>query len=267
MSKGYLSAAALIIAGVSAPAMAVITPFATFSPVGTAANMKLIKSISGSVTTYKIGTQASASVNNALFGSAPVSFTYLQSALGGGFTSVKASFTFLATSVGVPFMDSNIDKLPGFTGTFSFISTEAFTDAYGTTYGVGTNLISSQLAFDGALFSGKNGGTTGALNDSTLSGSTINFSSDVLNFSQTVQRDFSLSFSSISPSLSETGTGANTTIRAFRTTGGGLFSSDPAPLVNGVPEPASWMMMMVGFGAVGSMIRTSRRQRAVASVA
>ena len=30
----------------------------------------------------------------------------------------------------------------------------------------------------------------------------------------------------------------------------------------GVPEPATWAMMIIGFGAVGSMVRTSRRRNA-----
>ncbi len=37
---------------------------------------------------------------------------------------------------------------------------------------------------------------------------------------------------------------------------------DPA----GVPEPASWALMMVGFGGIGSLLRARRRQQAVAAV-
>lgn len=32
--------------------------------------------------------------------------------------------------------------------------------------------------------------------------------------------------------------------------------------VSAVPEPATWAMMIIGFGAVGSMVRTSRRRSA-----
>ena len=31
--------------------------------------------------------------------------------------------------------------------------------------------------------------------------------------------------------------------------------------VTGVPEPATWAMMIIGFGAAGSIVRTSRRRR------
>ena len=36
------------------------------------------------------------------------------------------------------------------------------------------------------------------------------------------------------------------------------------PLSSAVPEPATWAMMIIGFGAVGSMVRTSRRRQAYA---
>ena len=32
--------------------------------------------------------------------------------------------------------------------------------------------------------------------------------------------------------------------------------------ISAVPEPATWAMMIIGFGAVGSMVRTSRRRNA-----
>ena len=35
-----------------------------------------------------------------------------------------------------------------------------------------------------------------------------------------------------------------------------------AKAVSAVPEPATWAMMIVGFGTVGSMVRTSRRRNA-----
>ncbi len=42
---------------------------------------------------------------------------------------------------------------------------------------------------------------------------------------------------------------------AFRTYSSSDFGS-------AVPEPATWAMMIIGFGAVGSMVRTSRRRNA-----
>ena len=42
----------------------------------------------------------------------------------------------------------------------------------------------------------------------------------------------------------------------FQYADGGLTMST----VSAVPEPATWAMMIIGFGAVGSMVRTSRRR-------
>ena len=39
----------------------------------------------------------------------------------------------------------------------------------------------------------------------------------------------------------------------------------PNPNPGGVPEPATWAMMIIGFGAVGSMVRSSRRRNAMAA--
>ncbi len=36
----------------------------------------------------------------------------------------------------------------------------------------------------------------------------------------------------------------------------------PVGAISAVPEPATWAMMIVGFGAVGSMVRTTRRRNA-----
>ena len=35
-----------------------------------------------------------------------------------------------------------------------------------------------------------------------------------------------------------------------------------ASISSAVPEPATWAMMIIGFGAIGSMVRTSRRRNA-----
>ena len=42
-------------------------------------------------------------------------------------------------------------------------------------------------------------------------------------------------------------------------TGRVVFQDVPPP-VSAVPEPATWAMMIIGFGAVGSMVRTTRRR-------
>lgn len=52
--------------------------------------------------------------------------------------------------------------------------------------------------------------------------------------------------------------------RAFLSTPAGLYWSDNdlnfRTWMSAVPEPSTWAMMIVGFGAVGAMVRTSRRR-------
>jgi hypothetical protein len=40
-----------------------------------------------------------------------------------------------------------------------------------------------------------------------------------------------------------------------------ILPPPPPPPMPGVPEPATWAMMLIGFGAMGTMLR--RRRRAV----
>jgi len=57
---------------------------------------------------------------------------------------------------------------------------------------------------------------------------------------------------------------ANGRLNSFSATTNGLFSSDPAPLVGGVvPEAATWALMLLGFGGVGSVMRVGRRRSTV----
>jgi len=55
-------------------------------------------------------------------------------------------------------------------------------------------------------------------------------------------------------------------IRFSTNTGGDVFGfddmivGDPAQVTGGVPEPTTWAMMLLGFGAIGFSIRRSRRE-------
>jgi len=45
---------------------------------------------------------------------------------------------------------------------------------------------------------------------------------------------------------------------------GKAFEADDFAFSSGVPEPATWAMMIIGFGGVGSMVRSARRKQALA---
>ena len=127
------------------------------------------------------------------------------------------------------------------TGSFSFISTTAITvtgpNFVTHTYAAGSNLLSGTFT-NSTLF----GGASSASTSSSTLAAVVTFTSDFLDFSNTVNRDRGLTLTSINPAL-VVHTGANKSLSSFRATAGGQFSSDPAPLINGlaiVPEPDMW---------------------------
>ncbi len=68
-------------------------------------------------------------------------------------------------------------------------------------------------------------------------------------------------------SLAFTASGAATTISLVGNSGGNYIGLDNVSVVQtvaGVPEPAMWAMMLIGFGSVGAAMRTHRRQGLVA---
>ena len=40
-----------------------------------------------------------------------------------------------------------------------------------------------------------------------------------------------------------------------------VLNVNSAVVPGGVPEPSTWLMMILGFGAIGGMMRTKRRQQ------
>lgn len=94
--------------------------------------------------------------------------------------------------------------------------------------------------------SGPTGGAGGFNASSNASTTTVNFSSNFLDFSATNVRNLALSFSSISPGLSLNSSGF---FNDFATAGTGTFASDPLPSV--VPEGDSRPALGFLFGVVG----------------
>jgi len=117
-----------------------------------------------------------------------------------------------------------------------------------------TNLLT--VSFTNAELDASNG--SGSFTFKTNANSVISYSSDFLDFSQVVSKDFSFSFSGASPSFSANlgSSGAST-----RFSGTGTFGSNPEPTTIGVPEVSTWTMLFLGFGAVGTVMRAGRRQK------
>jgi hypothetical protein len=139
------------------------------------------------------------------------------------------------------------------TGSISFIRDTAAGEGNGSK----TNLLT--VSFSNAELDASNG--NGSFTFKSNSNSVITFTSDFLDFSHVVDKDFSFSFSGASPTFNAAlgSSGRSTTF-----SGSGTFASDPAPLVFGdVPEPASWALMFGGFGLLGMTLRTRKATRGV----
>ena len=257
------TAAAVLAAGmtVAAPASAVITTFANYSGVG-GQNMYWRKNSASSGSLYTIsqpGNNAPGSVSTffSFLSPSPTNRLAKLASLG----MLNASFTFTATSnTPVDGVRSLSEDL--LTGSFSFIykgAADLVVDH--TVYHTNANLLTA--TFTGGALSGRLNSTSANVDGSTEAGDGIIYTSDFLSFAPTVEKDFSIALSSVTPGLGRT---VGQVFNTFYGTSTGSFSTDPAPLPTAIiPEPATWGLLVVGFGLVGLQGRRRSRSTSVAA--
>ena len=253
-----------IVAVSAAPASAVVTTFATFSAPNTVRNFRLVNSGNSSnasrTTDAVVYSTATGTANTP--GAALVRFSFLQPLISDYVSNVSALFTYnavIARGTAATTSGSSLNQTIT-SGSFSFVTTSAITvggpNFTPHTYAAGSNLLSG--TFTSSTLFGQ--GSSASTSSSTLAGSIVTFTSDFLDFSNTISRDRGLTLTAINPALSKH-SGLNGALSSFRATAGGQFSSDPAPLINGlavVPEPNMWLLMIGGFGLVGASARRRR---------
>lgn len=128
-------------------------------------------------------------------------------------------------------------------------------------FGNGSNYLT--VNFTGATFNfDDNGGSASLINTDPTS--TISYSSNFLTLPDFDSKAFSLAFTGILPFFS---VGANGYGNNFDANIAGSFSGAPSgPGPGGViPEPASWAMLVIGFGLTGATMRRRSGRRVVAS--
>ena len=262
------SIAVALAAAVATPANAVVTEFATFSAKTTYNVYYKNPSSNGHSTSASFYTIATPGATTA--GSVPVTFSFINNAgtngaaLDSTITNVNALFTMTGTTSGPAQLDTFSHTLEEYTsGTFSFVTTSAYTIA-GVHYNAGANLLTG--TFTQSVLSGKQ--STGGLNGDNSSAytppDTLTFTSDFVTFIPTAALAYSMTLASIYPSPLSDAMAGTYALKTFKADAGGQFTADPAPHVNGVPEPASWAMMMVGFGLAGASIRRRARVQVAA---
>jgi hypothetical protein len=117
----------------------------------------------------------------------------------------------------------------------------------GHTVMAGANLLSAK--FTNIWIQGVTVSNAGAASDSDPTPGTITFTSDFLNFAGTTMRGLSWDLTSISPLLAYA---PGKALASFNASIAGSFSADV------VPEPMTWALMIMGFGAAGAMLRRRR---------
>lgn len=102
------------------------------------------------------------------------------------------------------------------------------------------------VAFTNAIFNFDGSGGSGSL-ISTDPINFINYTSDLMSLPAFEFRNFSLAFTAITPPFTIGNDGFGS---AFDANVAGSFAGSAA-----VPEPASWAMMLIGFGGIGMLAR------------
>ena len=147
----------------------------------------------------------------------------------------------------------------GLTGSFHFVYTgpTQTIDGFNLVSGV-THLLDG--VFTDAWIQGAGG--TGSTNVTIGNGGSASYSSDIVNFAGVTpgSEEFAFNLLSVSPHFGCTTSAGHCTkaLNSFTANGGGNFSAE------GVPEPATWGLMIVGFGGLGLVLRNNRR-RAIAT--
>jgi hypothetical protein len=257
------TAIALALTAVAAtPALAALTTFANFSDLST--DDFYYKAGTGTGASsygkyYSISTPSSTTA-----GPVDVDFSFINegSLLDNAVKNVTASFSLSGASTGPTILAGGYLIEP-VSGTFTLKTTAPIT--VGTvTYGTGSILLmGSYTKGDIVGKAGTQGGSLGG--DNALStGDTLTYSSDFVTFQPNAQLGLGFTLSSVTPAFAQTHVGSNS-LKAFHTDATASFSADPVPHVNaGVPEPASWALMIAGFGLAGASLRRRARGQATA---
>jgi hypothetical protein len=192
-----------------------------------------------------------------LSSSAPVIFNY-QTANLSALGDLAANLSLTATETGA--LALGPIAFGTFDGTFALTYSGATKTAGGYTVHTGDDLLSG--VYLGSVFTGY--GTSASLVDSILAGGLVSFNdNNFLTFDPTGDESLSLDLESLTPP-SQVIAGQLT---GFSTTSAGLFGADgvteAAATPSGIPEPAAWAMMLVGFAGLGGVLRRRRRPAAV----
>jgi hypothetical protein len=187
---------------------------------------------------------------------AMVDFSYLTSTMSSP-TDLLANFNLTGSTTQAAGQGNGFVTQSGIDGgTFSFTYAGSTPFTYGgKTYTSGANLLSG--TYTNAAIAGANGSQSGTFLDDSNAQGKVTFTSGLLKFDNSGDAGFSLSLTSIFPPLSAAEGGS---LNSFDAVSTGSFYANLASGggTGGVPEPASWALMLIGFGAIGAVTRRRR---------
>ncbi|WP_439533696.1 PEPxxWA-CTERM sorting domain-containing protein [Polymorphobacter sp.] len=213
------------------------------------------KLVGGAIVSMLLATPALA-LNFAQFGqqnSARV-LSLTNTGTGNAVSVTNAPVFFIVTEYGTPGVYNASFSMTGSTDQGAVLSGGQYTQTgwNGTmNFSNGSNYLT--VDFVNATMGYNADGGSGAL-FSADPGNIINFSSSFLTLPDFVSSNFSLALTAIQPPSNFDANGYSS---PFTASVAGSFAGE-------VPEPATWGMLMMGFGLVGSVMR--RRQRGMATV-
>lgn len=231
-----LGAGALLL--LAAAPVSAVTTFANFSPASNVSNIHYTGAADGSGLITSSGEL--------------VHFTFLNTDGTPGGTTFDALMTLSATT-GAGTMVGSLAVLPVLSGTLTFTALSSVSWGGNS----GTNLLS--VNFAGGDLTAIWGGSTAHYGTSTPP-YTVNFTSDFLDFTGSTARDMALAIDAINPAVGVAFGGQ----RIHDGTATGNFGADVFNgTPQGVPEPRSWGLMLLGFGLAGAVLRMQRRRTEV----
>lgn len=253
-------ALALSAAAFAAPSQAAV--LAEFSPLSNATNFKWLNNGTDTNADGKndSGTGGSffttSSAGSNVLGATSVQFTLWSNP---DIVNLNSKLTFSGTATGSPATwDGATYSQKNINGNFSIIYVGATTTIGSTTFHNGDNLLSG--GFTNAWLQGS--GASGSINLDLTNGGlmTTPFTSAFDTFAnmQTFTETFAFHLGATLPGIKTKVQNGGTALQDFRANSGGNFSGL-------VPEPASWALMITGFGGVGMMLRNRRRTAGVAA--
>jgi hypothetical protein len=238
-------AAIALTGGLTAATSASAVVFADFNPVPSA---------SGGVPNFSEDTMGNLT---SIPGIAPTIFTFDLSPLS-AFGDLQSTFSFAAhetamassgTIGGVTYVSAPFD------GSFNFTYSGPTVTKGGVTLTTGELLLGG--TFTNAVFAARSGANGGALTDDSINGTvvyTTGLPSTALPLASDGQ-SFTLGFLDMTPVSAL----QNGFLRHFTAVGNGLFGSNlTGGGGGGVPEPATWTLMLTGLAGIGACLRRRR---------